>query len=185
MYINFRSTDRSVESLDGSQSSLLIIESSPWQSRRRRASTFHEGESRDEYPSPRWRKRRASFHEARYVRDETVLEETGQTKDQPIESSSYLLPPPCTCPYFGDNKSEKSLVPTPAELKIVPSGTLQVVAGKLTLDVDKPASPSISPIKSSMARNRGCSGSTSPSNAMVTWEPRKTHRRGDINSKYY
>lgn len=100
---------------------------------------------------------------------------------EPSESSSYPLPPPCTCPYFGDSKPDKSPVPTPAELKIVPTDTLQVASGKLTLHVDKPVSPAVSPIKSSLARSRRCSGSSSPSNVMVTWEPRRgSHRRGEV-----
>lgn len=180
----YRSSDRSVESLAGSQSSLLTVESSPWQSKRRRASTFHEGESRDENPSPRWRKRRASFNESRFNTKTTVLEGINNKSIQPSESSSYPLPPPCTCPYFGDSKTHKSPFQTPAELKILPSDTIQVSTGKLTLEVDKPASPSISPIKSSLARTRGCSGSSSPSNVMVTWESRRSHRRGNNRDEF-
>lgn len=174
----FRSDDRSVDSLTGSQSSLLVIEPPSWQTKRRRASTFHEGESRDENPSPRWRRRGTSFHEARLLSNQTASEATNKPNASAEESSSYPLPPPCTCPYFGENKLQKSPLPTPAELKIVPSDSLQVSPGKLGLDVDKSASPAVSPIKSSLARNRRCSGSSSPSNVMVTWEPRRTHRRG-------
>ncbi|KAJ8976646.1 hypothetical protein NQ317_009109, partial [Molorchus minor] len=156
------SGDRSVESLADSHSSLLTSESTPWQSRRRRASTFHEGDSRDECPSPRWRKRGASFHEARSA---TITSD--DSKSEPSESSSFLLPPPCTCPYFGE-KQDKSPLPTPADVKIVPSDTLQV-GGKLALDVDKPVSPSLSPIKkSSMARERSHRRGSSFGNTRAT-----------------
>lgn len=59
---------RSDDSLADSHLLLLNCEiSSQWQAaRRRRASTFHEGDSRDESPSPRWRKRGGSFHEIRF-----------------------------------------------------------------------------------------------------------------------
>lgn len=174
----YRSDDRSVDSLTGSQSSLLIMEPPPWQTKRRRASTFHEGESRDETPSPRWRRRGASFHEARLLSSQTVSEETTNQPGAPAESSSYPLPPPCTCPYFGE-KSQKTPLPAPAELKIVPSDSLQVSSVKLGLDVERTVSPSISPIKSSLARSRRCSGGSSPNNVMVTWEPRRSHRRGN------
>lgn len=148
-----------MESLADSHSSLLTSESSPWQSKRRRASTFHEG---------------ASFHETRST---TISSE--DNKSEPSESASFPLPPPCTCPYFGEKQSDKSPLPTPAEVKIVPSDTLQV-SGKLTLDVEKPVSPSISPIKkSSLVRSRGSSGDSSPNNVMVTWETRRSHRRGN------
>lgn len=163
-----------MENLADSHSSLLTSESSLWHSKRRRASTFHEGDTKDESPSPRWRKRGASFHATQMSNILTVME----NKPEPSESSSLLLPPPCTCPYFGEKQSEKSQLPTPAELKIVPSDNLQV-SGKLTLDVEKPVSPSISPIKSSLSRSRGSSGNSSPSNVVVTWEPRRSHRRGN------
>lgn len=162
-----------MESLADSHSSLLTSESSPWQSKRRRASTFHEGDSRDECPSPWRRKRGSSFHETR-----SATISSDENKSEPSESVSFPLPPPCTCPYFGEKQSDKSPLPTPAEVKIVPSDTLQV-SGKLTLDVEKPVSPSISPIKkSSLARSRGSSGDSSPNNVMVTWESRRSHRRG-------
>ncbi|KAJ8916209.1 hypothetical protein NQ315_016348 [Exocentrus adspersus] len=172
---NFKmdSGDRSVESLADSHSSLLTSESSPWQSKRRRASTFHEGDSRDDTPSPWRRKRGASFHETR----STTLS-SDDTKSEPSESVSFPLPPPCTCPYFGEKQSDKSPLPTPAEVKIVPSEALQA-SGKLSLDVDKPASPCVSPVKkSALARSRRGSGDSSPNNVMVTWEPRRSHRRG-------
>lgn len=159
-----------------SHSSLLTTDSSPWQSKRRRASTFHEGDTRDESPSPRWRKRGSSFHETR------SCELSSDDKSEATESLTFPLPPPCTCPYFGEKPPDKSPPPKPTEVKIVPSDKLQVT-GKLSLDTDnsKPTSPSLSPIKKSLlSRSRGSSaGDTSLNNIVVTWESRKGHRRGE------
>lgn len=132
--------------------------------KRRRASTFHEGDLRSESPSPRWRKS-SSFHERRLGSDNSD-EGTGS-------SGSFPLPPSCTHPYFGDKLSPPK---SAAEVKIA--------AGDKMLDVSggkSPAlSPALSPIKKSMlSKSRGSSGESSPNNVMVTWEsPRRSHRRG-------
>lgn len=140
--------------------------------RRRRASTFHEGDTRDESPSPRWR-RSSSFHERRLGSDNS--EDSLGNKQEPFENAlTFPLPPPCTCPYFGDKQSDKSPPPPkPAEVKIIPSDKmLEVAVGA--------KSPALSPIKKSMlTKSRGSSGDSSPNNIMVTWEsPRRSHRRG-------
>ncbi|XP_063922647.1 dopamine receptor 3 [Zophobas morio] len=162
--LKISSGERSTDSLADSHSSLLTPEGSPWTSKRRRASTFHEGDTRDESPSPRWRKRGSSFHDVR------SSDASSELSSEPTESSPFPLPPPCTCPYFGDKQSDKSPPPKPAEVKIIPT------TGKLTLDVDKPAA---SPLKKSI-RSRGSKGSadSSPNNIVVTWESRRSHRRG-------
>ncbi|CAH1368561.1 unnamed protein product [Tenebrio molitor] len=164
--LKISSGERSTDSLADSHSSLLTPESSPWTSKRRRASTFHEGDTRDESPSPRWRKRGSSFHEPR------CSDVSSDLSSEPTESSSFPLPPPCTCPYFGDKQSDKSPPPKPAEVKIIPSG------GKLSLEVDKPSG---SPLKKSLRSrsSKGSSTDSSPNNIVVTWEAsRRSHRRG-------
>lgn len=178
IFSHCRTGDQTTDSISDSVSPLLSTTDSPnsWTSRRRRASTFHEGDSRDESPLPRWRKRGSSFHETR----STDLSEDG-SKSEPSESSALPLPPPCTCPYFGDKPNEKCQPPpTPAEVKIIPSEqmTLQL-SPKSSLDVDRPPS-AISPIKRSMlvkTRNN-THNDTTANNVMVTWESRKSHRRG-------
>ncbi|GJQ70499.1 hypothetical protein Trydic_g22907 [Trypoxylus dichotomus] len=170
--------DQTTDSISDSVSPLLSRTESPnsWTSRRRRASTFHEGDSRDESPLHRWRKRGSSFHETRSA----DLSEDG-SKSEPSESSVLPLPPPCTCPYFGDKQSDKCQPPPPpSEVKIVSSDhmTLQL-SPKLSLDVEKQA-PAVSPLKKSMltkTRNNTHNDST-PNNIMVTWESRRSHRRG-------
>lgn len=164
--------DRSPESLTSSPSPLLSSEPSPWIMRRRRASTFHEGDSRDESPSPKWKKRRgSSFHETRSTLSE-------DSEREPSESSTYPLPPPCTCPYFGENSKDKSPSPRPTEVKIIPSENVpsSQSSPKLTLDVKKQTVLSTSPVKKSMlSKTRG---SSSPNNIIVTWESPRRHRRG-------
>lgn len=86
--------------------------------------------------------------------------------------TSFSLPPPCTCPYFGDKQSDKSPPSKPVEVKILPTAD--------KLDVSGAKSPALSPVKKSMlTKSRGNSGESSPNNIMVTWEsPRRSHRRG-------
>lgn len=139
--------------------------------KRRRASTFHEGDSRDETPSPRWRKS-SSFHE-RHLRRYNSEERIDSKQEQIDNKSSFPLPPPCTCPYFGDKQSDKSPPSKPAEVKMLPTPDKM-------LDVSGGKSPALSPVKKSMlTKSRGNSGESSPNNIMVTWEsPRRSHRRG-------
>lgn len=169
---------RSGDSLADSHSSLLTPDTSPWQSKRRRASTFHEGDARDDSPSPRWRKRGSSFHETRSV-ELSSDDRCSTTTDTATESLSFPLPPPCTCPYFGDKQIDKSPPPKPAEVKIVPSDKLQV-ANKLSLESEQSSSPAISPIKkpSIISRTRAGSNESSSNSIVVTWESRRGHRRG-------
>ncbi|KAL3282620.1 hypothetical protein HHI36_005795, partial [Cryptolaemus montrouzieri] len=98
---------------------------------------------------------------------------------EPTESSSFPLPPPCTCPYFGEKRDDKSPTPKPTEIKIIPSDKL-IPSGRFLLDPNKSmaASPVISPIKRSLKVSPRSSGESSPSNVVVTWESsKKNHRR--------
>ncbi|XP_031343920.1 5-hydroxytryptamine receptor 2C [Photinus pyralis] len=148
------SENRSMDSLSGSHSSLSHDQSSPWTIKRRRASTFHEGDTRDESPYPRWRRRGSSFHESR-TRDVEVI-----SMSETSESVSYPLPPPCTCPYFGD----KSPVPKTTEVKIVSSDQLDVEEHKSSL-------PYLNKKQSTMKNT--------PSTVLVTWEAgKRSSRRG-------
>ncbi|XP_050307187.1 5-hydroxytryptamine receptor 2A [Anthonomus grandis grandis] len=170
----------STDSLSASRSSLLTnSELSPWpQPKRRRASTFHEGDSRDDSPSPKWRKRRgSSFHELY----STPSNESERTR--PTEECSLSLPPPCTCPYFG-GASKRAEKCEQIEVKIV-SGADRLGVVNFSprhrnsfggVGAEKP-SPGTK--KSALsARSRGGSGDSSPSNIVVTWEARRGHRRG-------
>ncbi|KAI4465388.1 hypothetical protein MML48_3g00012690 [Holotrichia oblita] len=175
----YQTGDITIDSISDSASPLLSTTESPnsWTSRRRRASTFHEGDSRDESPLHRWRgKRGTSFHEIR----STDFSEDG-SKSEPSESNALPLLPPCTCPYFGDKPSEKCQPPPPpAEVKIIPSDqmTLQI-SPKLSLEVEKQATPIVSPVKRSMlTKTRNNTHHDAANNIMVTWESRKSHRRG-------
>ncbi|XP_022918962.2 5-hydroxytryptamine receptor 2B [Onthophagus taurus] len=165
------------ESVSDSASPLLSNRNSPssWLTRRRRASTFHEGDQRDESPQPKWRKRGSSFHEIRYTPPES------SSMSIPSEISTLPLPPPCTCPYFGEKQSDKSPPPPPTEVKIIPTignslpvenTPSPVQPQRINLDIEK---SSMSPLKRSIInRNRD----HSPNNIVVTWESRKSHRRG-------
>lgn len=176
LYFYCSSRDRSTESLTGSHSSLLTTELSPWTSKRRRASTFHEGDTRDETPSPRWRRRGSSFHE---TRSKDISEEISLSEAS--ESASFPLPPPCTCPYFGEKQMEKLQLPKPTEVKIVPTEQIPASSRQTqTLDTDDQISPAISPTtkRSSLQKNTKTADATA-NNILVTWEPpRRTSRRG-------
>ncbi|XP_060517178.1 D(2) dopamine receptor [Cylas formicarius] len=115
-------------SLANSRSSLLVessSSSSSWKTKRRRASTFHEGDGRDESPAPKWRRRRGySFHEI----SATITEDSRVGADE----NALPLPLPCTCPYFGNAEKRDD-------------------DRKMALSVAKPTSPAalLSPGKSS------------------------------------
>ncbi|XP_044751098.1 D(2) dopamine receptor A isoform X2 [Coccinella septempunctata] len=150
-----------------------------WPLKRRRASTFHEGDTRDEQPVRKLpRKRGYSLYELPKFGAE---EEIPTTYRQDLcENSSFPLPPPCTCPYFGENRNDKSPTPKPTEIKIVPSDKLNP-AGRFLLDPNKPVimTPMLSPSKRSLKVSPKSSSDSSPINVIVTWEPSKrTHRRG-------
>ncbi|XP_045470625.1 dopamine D2-like receptor [Harmonia axyridis] len=174
-------SDESIRNSKASQSPLHNSSEVPqWPLlKRRRASTFHEGDSRDEQPVRKCpRKRGFSLSEL----PKFGLEEEFQTTDREdlCESSPFPLPPPCTCPYFGEKRNDKSPTPIPTEIKIVPSDSLNQ-SSRFLLDPDKHmmVSPVLTPRKTSLKVSPKSSNDSSPSNVIVTWEPSKrTHRRG-------
>ncbi|KAH1024291.1 hypothetical protein HUJ05_003794 [Dendroctonus ponderosae] len=156
----------STASLTGSHSSLFATELPAWHIKRRRASTFHEGDTKDEAPAPGWRRRRtSSFHATGRAYSEHM-------HNTPTESS-LPMPPPCTCPYFGMTQEEKCLAP-PAEVKMVSGGLGSNIYNQ------KPTTPAVSPMKKSALSNRSrpASSDSSPNNIVVTWESKRGHRRG-------
>ncbi|KAL1494704.1 hypothetical protein ABEB36_010262 [Hypothenemus hampei] len=156
---------------------------SPWSSRRRRASTFHEGDSRDETPSSRWRRRRGSSLNT----FRSSFSSEYSPRSIPSECS-LPLPPPCTCPYFGvqqQSTEQTTIIPQMTEVQIVPNDSLENnYSSGLGVDTERDntrmISLSISPIRKSALSNRSRTGSedSSPNNIVVTWEARKEHRRG-------
>ncbi|GLV37827.1 5-hydroxytryptamine (serotonin) receptor 2B [Carabus blaptoides fortunei] len=180
--------DRSGDSLSDSHSSINVSESSPWpggsKRQRRRASTFHEGDTRpgeEDNSPPRWRKRGSSFHEVRSSvttsssverpSSEGGVEETTNATTNVCGGSGagtfpLTLPPPCTCPYFGD---KREAAPKPAEVKIVPSDKLLLSAGRAEEE-----NSTVVTLRSLINK----SADNSPNNTVVTWEERRGHRRG-------
>lgn len=162
----FSSRERSLQSITGSRSSILTSsETSPWPTKRRRASTFHEGDNRDESPYPKWRRRGSSFHETRQDREENESLKAS-------EHISFPILPPCTCPYFGEKQNGKSELPKPAEVKIISSDEMSTSAIKINgLDVDENDSASSSPARKLLFQRTAKSGSKlTPNNMLVTWE---------------
>lgn len=157
---------RSTATLTESHSSLFSTELPAWHMKRRRASTFHEGDTRDEAPTPRWRRRRtSSFHATGRAYSEHM--------HNPPTECALPMPPPCTCPYFGMKQEDKCVAP-PAEVKIVSSGLGS------NLYKQNHTTPTVSPIKKSALSNRSrpTSSDSSPNNIVVTWESKRGHRRG-------
>ncbi|VEN49404.1 unnamed protein product, partial [Callosobruchus maculatus] len=89
----------------------------------------------------------------------------------PPGDSLLLLPPPCKCPYFGDQPPDRA-PPQPAELKILPSDRLRVMSGGSS------GAPSAAPDATPPTRRRSPGGDSSSPNLVVTWESRRSHRRG-------
>lgn len=104
---------------------------------------------------------------------------SSEDRSEATESNSFPLPPPCTCPYFGEKPANnKSPVPKPTtEVRIVPSDKLSTGGKMVGLDVDKPSSPAVSPNKKALL-NRNRTDNNTGNNVIVTWESRKSHRRG-------
>lgn len=101
--------------------------------KRRRTSYFADGDSSIEggtSPS-RWRKRLNSYHDTN-VESTCSTTASGTPAEPTPQVPALLLPPPCTCPYFGDK--DKSPVPKPAEVKIVPSDKLLCPPGQIPLE---------------------------------------------------
>ncbi|XP_017790225.1 PREDICTED: 5-hydroxytryptamine receptor 2A [Habropoda laboriosa] len=139
---NFRhgSAESGGSSASGSRTSLSMQEDlsspTPWK-HRRRASTFNETHlDRADSDSPRTpRKRSFSFHEhpafvhSPESRKSSSNEENVPRKSNDKQEGEIALPPPCTCPYFGE--SSKKPPPQPSsEIVIVSSDTMKPISGK-------------------------------------------------------
>ncbi|XP_018318889.1 5-hydroxytryptamine receptor 2A [Agrilus planipennis] len=157
--------------ISSNSSSFTIPERCETPQKRRRASTFHTGESQGKN-SPRKRRRTCSFHG--YL--PTYSSQT-ENSNKTSTTDSLLLPPPCTCPYFGDKQSNRSTPPKPAEIKIVPSNTIEIgkknhMIDSLSIDIDN------SPKRSLLRKDKSSSECNSTS-MIVTWEsPSRMRRRG-------
>ncbi|XP_016904486.1 uncharacterized protein LOC107992884 [Apis cerana] len=130
-------------SASGSRTSLSIQEDlsspTPWKHPRRRASTFNEAHlERTESGSPKTpRKRSFSFHEqpvfgrgSSVSRKSSSNEETPQSrKSSDKQEGEIALPPPCTCPYFGESSRKPPPQPS-TEIVIVSSDTMRPISGK-------------------------------------------------------
>ncbi|XP_076247490.1 5-hydroxytryptamine receptor 2B [Calliopsis andreniformis] len=162
------SGESGASSVSGSRTSLSMQEDlcspTPWK-HRRRASTFNEAHlERAGLGSPKTpRKRSFSFHEQSVYGHSSACknssnEDNAQRKSTEKPSGEIALPPPCTCPYFGE--SSKKPPPQPSgEIVIVSSDTMKPISGK-NLDVGL------------LGRNN--SGRIEPSrnyelNSVVTW----------------
>lgn len=119
-------------SISCSRTSLSAQEdyASPWK-HRRRASTYNEAhlqrtmQTLDSPKAPR--KRSFSFHEESSCRkneDDSMMRRKchDKTSEEPI-----TLPPPCTCPYFGESSKRP---PPSSEIVIVSSDTMKPIGNK-------------------------------------------------------
>uniref|UniRef100_A0A6P7FS30 Uncharacterized protein LOC114333495 n=1 Tax=Diabrotica virgifera virgifera TaxID=50390 RepID=A0A6P7FS30_DIAVI len=156
--------NKSDESLTNSHSSLLSSEYGSCQFKRRRASTFHIGDNKEEYLSPKCKKRRASCHEnldSDEIKKDIIKDGRNESK--------YSLASPFLSPYFKD-QPEKLSLPTTPELKISHDPLKKTISRNLN-DCNEQFL-TVSPIKKPMLKT----GDTTNS-IMVTWEHR-SHRRG-------
>lgn len=107
---------------------------SPWK-HRRRASTYNEAHMERTMQilgSPKTpRKRSFSFHEQSSCRkgedDSTRKKYHDKTPEGPI-----TLPPPCTCPYFGESSKKP---PPSSEIVIVSSDTMKPIGWNLDMSL--------------------------------------------------
>ncbi|XP_046417181.1 5-hydroxytryptamine receptor 2A [Neodiprion fabricii] len=166
---NFRSgfDGSAPSSASGSRTSLTLqgVEEgyppTPWR-QRRRASTYNEAHlSRVNTPPRTGRKRASSFHVQReFTRSPTAADDREVREsvaapqstggEERGEERALPLPPPCTCPYFGEGSERQPRRPS-TELVIVSSDTLKPI-GKGPLDMGL------------LARQRG-----PESGSVVTW----------------
>ncbi|XP_025155362.1 uncharacterized protein LOC109504153 isoform X2 [Harpegnathos saltator] len=126
---SFRNGAESTESsVSCSRTSLSAQEElvSPWK-HRRRASTYNEAHVErtvQTSSSPKTpRKRSFSFHEQSSCREDDSRKKCQE--DKPAEP--IMLPPPCTCPYFGESSKKP---PPVSEVVIVSSETMKPIGNK-------------------------------------------------------
>lgn len=156
---------------------------SPWK-HRRRASTYNEAyleRTMQILGSPKaTRKRSFSFHEQSSCRkgedDSTRKKGHNKTPEGPI-----MLPPPCTCPYFGESSKKP---PPSSEIVIVSSDTMKPISNRnlemsLLGDSMKPKGPEMGLLgRNNSARStEGAKGyeQLTVANSVVTW---RSGRRG-------
>lgn len=129
--------------------------------KRRRGSTFVNGESSTELgisPGKSRKRGNSVCRDNSETMESSVGTSGASNENQTGQVPALLLPPPCTCPYFGDKQSDKSPVPKPTEVKIVPSDKLL-------------CPPSHAPV------SEACSeGATGSSNTVVTWRGSNSFR---------
>ncbi|XP_057333070.1 alpha-2B adrenergic receptor [Microplitis mediator] len=133
----------------------------PWR-HRRRASTYNEAYLQRLESSPKMRKRAFSFHESNLpgrVASRSFREHNHALKTDPDPA----LPPPCTCPYFGE--SSKKPPASSGEVVIVSSDSLKPIAGK---------NLNIGPSGKNL-RGETINKTLEGSNSVVTW---RGNRRG-------
>ncbi|XP_034185935.2 5-hydroxytryptamine receptor 2B [Osmia lignaria lignaria] len=134
------SAESGASSASGSRTSLSMQEDlsspTPWK-HRRRASTFNEAHlERAESDSPKTpRKRSFSFHEQPFGRSSVSRKDSSNENNvqrksiEKQESEGIALPPPCTCPYFGES-SKRPPAQQSSEIVIVSSDTMKPISGK-------------------------------------------------------
>lgn len=119
---------------------------SPWK-HRRRASTYNEAHLQrtiQTLGSPKLpRKRSFSFHEESSCRkNEDDSTRLGRKYHDKTSDGPMTLPPPCTCPYFGE--SSKKLLPS-SEIVIVSSDTMKSM-GNRDLDMGLTGDVAVRPV---------------------------------------
>lgn len=152
--------------------------------RKRRASTSTWTARRQDTPPPR-RRRFSSLSRTDSLSNdklENLLKEIKANRDGEKNSSclgnekdkdSLELPPPCTCPYFGDK--------SPPHHKVLKQTEVQIIPMFKKCDTDLPTSGtskslSILPTTATTSPNRKLS--YSKPNSVVTWDSRRHQRRG-------
>ncbi|KAF7410294.1 hypothetical protein HZH68_004675 [Vespula germanica] len=143
------SGDSGGSSASGSRTSLSIGQDDssspiPWK-HRRRASTYNEAhlERADSITPKMSRKRSFSFHEQTAFRrssssrkssaNDDITKSRKSSEKSDNETTNIALPPPCTCPYFGE--SSKKQIPQTSDVVIVSSETMKPISER-TLEMN-------------------------------------------------
>ncbi|KAG7205896.1 hypothetical protein KM043_007825 [Ampulex compressa] len=131
-----RSGESAASSASGSRTSLSAQDDpsspTPWK-HRRRASTYNEAHlERAESGSPKMPRRRSfSFHDqSAFGRASSSSRKNSSNEEQRRQDSDSMgLPPPCTCPYFGESSRKPPPQPS-GEIVIVSSDTMKPISGR-------------------------------------------------------
>lgn len=107
--------------------------------------------------------------------DEFSYELKRKTKHD--DSTSLELPPPCTCPYFGDKPCAMA---KPIEVKIITTSSNFLTPERhlLTTNISLSAATSTSSLAQNAPTKPPRKNSYSKCNSVVTWDSRRYHRRG-------